>query len=90
MSALRASSTRVGRSAHSSDPGSAGTGAGREGIDVRRPPECRSSLTVMLRLLGISRRAPRTIEFARVKAASGLLLAHALADVAKAPELRCD
>lgn len=39
---------------------------------------------------GISRRAPRTIEFARISARSRLLLAHAHADVANAPEFPCD
>jgi hypothetical protein len=42
------------------------------------------------RRLGISRRAPRTIDFARIRPASRLLLAHAHADVANAPEFPCE
>jgi hypothetical protein len=42
------------------------------------------------RRLGISRRAPRTLEFSRITAASRLLLAHAHADIANAAEFPCD
>lgn len=42
------------------------------------------------RRLGISRRAPRTIDFTRVTASSRLLLAHAHGDVANAVEFPCD
>jgi hypothetical protein len=40
------------------------------------------------RRLGISRRAPRTIDFARITPASRLLLAHPHADIANAAEFR--
>jgi hypothetical protein len=42
------------------------------------------------RRLGISRRAPRTIDFGRITRASRLLLAHGHADIANAPEFPCD
>ena len=42
------------------------------------------------RRLGVSRRAPRTIEFERITASSRLLLAHAHADIANAAEFPCD
>lgn len=42
------------------------------------------------RRLGVSRRAPRTIDFARITAASRLLLAHPHADIANAAEFPCD
>jgi hypothetical protein len=42
------------------------------------------------RRLGVSRRAPRTIEFARITAQSRLLLANAHADVANAGEFPTD
>ncbi len=42
------------------------------------------------RRLGISRRAPRTIDFARITHASRLLLAHAHADIANAAEFPCE
>ena len=42
------------------------------------------------RRLGISRRAPRTIDFARITPASRLLLAHGHADVANAAEFPCE
>jgi hypothetical protein len=42
------------------------------------------------RRLGVSRRAPRTIEFNRITPASRLLLAHAHADIANAAEFLCD
>lgn len=42
------------------------------------------------RRMGISRRAPRTIDFARITLASRLLLAHAHADVANAVEFPCE
>ena len=42
------------------------------------------------RRLGVSRRAPRTIDFARISPASRLLLAHAHADIANAAEFPCD
>jgi hypothetical protein len=42
------------------------------------------------RRLGVSRRAPRTIDFAQVTAQSRLLLAHAQADVANAAEFPTD
>ncbi len=41
------------------------------------------------RRLGVSRRAPRTIELERITASSRLLLAHAHADVANAAEFPC-
>jgi hypothetical protein len=41
------------------------------------------------RALGISRRAPRTIEFSRIAPQSRLLLAHAHADIANAAEFPC-
>jgi hypothetical protein len=41
------------------------------------------------RRLGISRRAPRTIDFARITPASRLLLAHTHADIANAAEFPC-
>jgi hypothetical protein len=41
------------------------------------------------RRMGISRRAPRTIDFARITPASRLLLAHAHADIANAAEFPC-
>jgi hypothetical protein len=40
--------------------------------------------------LGISRRAPRTIDFARITPASRLLLAHPHAYIANAPEFPCE
>ena len=42
------------------------------------------------RRLGISRRAPRTIDFARITQASRLLLAHPHADIANAAEFPCE
>jgi hypothetical protein len=42
------------------------------------------------RRLGISRRAPRTIDFARITRASRLLLAHGHADIANAAEFPCE
>ncbi len=42
------------------------------------------------RCLGISRRAPPTIDFERISAASRLLLAHAHADIANAAEFPCE
>jgi hypothetical protein len=42
------------------------------------------------RRMGVSRRAPRTIEFERITVASRLLLAHAHADIANAVEFPCD
>ena len=42
------------------------------------------------RRLGISRRAPRTIDFTRITPASRLLLAHAHADIANAVEFPCE
>jgi hypothetical protein len=42
------------------------------------------------RRLGVSRRAPRTIDFERISPASRLLLAHAHADIANAAEFPCD
>ena len=42
------------------------------------------------RRLGISRRAPRTIDFDQITPASRLLLAHAHADIANAPEFPCE
>ena len=42
------------------------------------------------RRLGISRRAPRTIDFGRISRASRLLLAHAHADIANAAEFPCE
>jgi hypothetical protein len=42
------------------------------------------------RRLGISRRAPRTIDFSLIAPASRLLLAHAHADIANAAEFPCD
>jgi hypothetical protein len=42
------------------------------------------------RRLGISRRAPRTIDFGRITPASGLLLAHPHADIANAAEFPCE
>src|SRR5205823_11234312 len=42
------------------------------------------------RRLGVSRRAPRTIDFSRITPASRLLLAHAHADIANAAEFPCE
>lgn len=42
------------------------------------------------RRLGISRRAPRTLDFARITRASRLLLVHAHADIANAAEFPCE
>jgi hypothetical protein len=42
------------------------------------------------RRLGISRRAPRTIDFGRITRASRLLLAHPHADIANAAEFPCE
>jgi hypothetical protein len=42
------------------------------------------------RRMGVSRRAPRTIDFARITPASRLLLAHAHAEIANAIEFPCD
>jgi hypothetical protein len=42
------------------------------------------------RRLGVSRRAPRTIDFGRITSGSRLLLAHAHADVANAAEFPCE
>src|SRR6185437_5592524 len=42
------------------------------------------------RRLGISRRAPRTVDFARITRASRLLLAHGHADIANAAEFPCE
>ena len=42
------------------------------------------------RRLGVSRRAPRTIDFGRITSASRMLLAHAHADIANAAEFPCD
>ena len=42
------------------------------------------------RRLGVSRRAPRTIDFGRITPASRLLLAHAHADIANAAEFPCE
>jgi hypothetical protein len=42
------------------------------------------------RRLGVSRRAPRTIDFGRISSASRLLLAHAHADIANAAEFPCE
>ena len=42
------------------------------------------------RRLGISRRAPRTIDFGRITQASRLLLAHGHADIANAAEFPCE
>ena len=42
------------------------------------------------RRLGVSRRAPRTIDFERISPASRMLLAHAHADIANAAEFPCD
>jgi hypothetical protein len=42
------------------------------------------------RRLGVSRRAPRTIDFERISPPSRLLLAHAQADIANAAEFPCD
>jgi hypothetical protein len=43
-----------------------------------------------IRRLGVSRRAPRTIDFQRITRASRLLLAHAHADIANAAEFPCE
>ena len=42
------------------------------------------------RRMGVSRRAPRTVDFARITPASRLLLAHPHADVANAVEFPCE
>jgi hypothetical protein len=42
------------------------------------------------RRLGVSRRAPRTIDFGRISEPSRLLLAHLQADIANAAEFPCD